>query len=46
MENLNRDIKKLDIVSWRVNKAKEESHHNAVHKALFERPRLRRDTQH
>jgi len=39
-------LKKLDFVAWRVQKAKDSEKAYGVHRILFERPRQRRITRH
>lgn len=39
-------LQSLDLVLWRVRRAKEKLHQDEVHRQLNERPRLRRETQH
>lgn len=45
-KNSDISLKKLDFVMWRVQRAKDGMHRKEVHRALFERPRLRSDTHH
>lgn len=45
-KNSDISLKKLDFVMWRVQRAKDGMHRKEVHRALFERPRLRPDTHH
>lgn len=39
-------LRSLDMVAWRVQRAKTARHQNEVHRTLNERPRLRRETRH
>lgn len=45
-KNTDNQLKKLDFVMWRVQRAKDNMHRNEVHRVLSERPRLRPETRH
>ena len=45
-QNASKSLKSMDFVAWRVGRKKAEREHVGVHRVLFNRPRLRRETQH
>lgn len=40
-QNSGNELKNMDFLVWRVSRAKAAQKHGAVHRALFQRPRLR-----
>ena len=38
-------LKNMNFLAWRVTRAQDEQSHCDIHRSLFERPRLRSNTQ-